>query len=173
MESCIFDWKIQRRMRISCHCWNIKHRWARFSFTLRVHGTGQSLLLKHSLWQFINSLPRHTLCSPVIKTSTWSPNQILTGARVVIVCSRDWETARGAPLLWWRPLGLLKQDAAGTGPESGRLSDVWNCRRPPCHARRLEESLVKLKLGSLWSSSGIKCNHLRHLQQAAAQKGLS
>lgn len=60
----------------------------------------------------------------------------------------------------------------GNGPESGRPSDVSGCCQSLQRARRLARSLVKLKLGSLWSSSGIERNHLGHLWQAAVEKRL-
>lgn len=97
----MFDLKIPRRRRISCHCLNIKHRCTRIIFTWWAHAVRRSRLGKHS-WHCINSLqslPQKTPtthCCFVIDmliSTQYSPSSILHGALFVM----------------WSPLAVMEK----------------------------------------------------------------
>lgn len=127
-KSCIFERKIQCRVKISCHCWNVKHRWVRFSFSPARAWRGTNLC--SSLWRFVNSLP----CSALLLLKSSSCVEIVAEAnsyRSALFRRDRLQPLMGkqcAPLLFCGS-GSGEEKKGGRGRERTReRSAVWRVR---------------------------------------------
>lgn len=117
-KSCIFERKIQCRVKISSHCRNVKHRWVRFSFSPARAWRGTNLC--SSLWRFVNSLPFSALlllksssCVEIVAESNSYRSALFRRDRLQPQTGKQCT----APLLW---LGLCREKKGGRGRERTR-----------------------------------------------------
>lgn len=135
----MFELKIPCRMRISCHCLNIKHRWARIVWA---HAVRQSPLFKHS-WRCINSPQsvHSTHCCFVIDMSfstQYSPSSVLKKSSFcdLIAFSSNGE---GVSLLLLQFFAEMRREA--NWPTCRWLFDLSSC----CRSLRQQKSPAKPK----------------------------